>query len=457
MFKLKLNPKELNQLGITLVLVMVLTLIMSIIVLAVLGIGLWAYEQATFYEDYNQALYSAEAGLNYAISKNVTSVWTGPYSAPTTGSIQNASFTVSTSTTVYTGDTVQIISVSTVERLSYRSRIISINLVIRDPWKHFIWQGCEDIPAGSDPTQYPSGYNSTSNGPVYGSGTIGSLEFYRPGWAYAGAKFQPYWSNITSKTVQNAVYIGRDTTIVNITPTIASLTIQTTMPGNTWPTSLRDATGLRVSFDNPSTYTIYGAYTGMLYIQGTINVDQNGPTAGLDIYGQCYAVGGNINITNNANLTVMQVTTQSPASLIVSPTDATGTTYQKYVTIGCIDTTASAFCDSTTDPGAGSIKQQTGNATLYMGSTGNYPSRPYNYPGGVMYVSNSDIKNGQGTDINGVIMMMSNNINGFPSGNFYFDSTVQSDAPILGVDVSLIQGQNVAASSWQELPTGWGL
>ena len=70
----KNSPKGLNQSGVTLVLVMVLTLIMAIIVLAVLGIGLWAYEQATFYEDYNQALASAEAGLNYAISKNVSSL-----------------------------------------------------------------------------------------------------------------------------------------------------------------------------------------------------------------------------------------------------------------------------------------------------------------------------------------------------------------------------------------------
>ena len=439
----KLNKKNYhlmyNKSGVILVLVMVLTLILAIIAFAVLGFGLWAYEQATFYQDYNQALYSAEAGINYAISKATTG--TIPVcSSPSTGNITNAAFYVTSST--YSGPTVMITSTSTVYRLTARSRAVSILFVPGDnPWKHFIWQGCGGAPSGADKTYYPPGSNQSSNGPVYGAGQIGIIQL-------SGGKWLPYWTNLMDSTVQNAVYIGKDTTIINITPTTSSPTYRFTTTGNSLPSWITSSTGLSITVTNPSTYSIYGRYTGMLYVQGTINVGNP-----LFIYGQLYAIGGNINI-DKTDVTVMQVTATSPVSTKVSPTDNAGTSYQKYITIACIDTSANQNCPGTGSPanaGAGNINQSTGNSTLHMGS-----QNPY-LPGGVLFCSNLYAKNGKGTDINGILMIMGNDINGYPSGTYSFDNTVQNDAPILGVDISNITQQSAMAGTWQELPYGWSL
>jgi hypothetical protein len=403
-----------------------------------LAIGLWSYEQATFYEDYNQALYSAEAGINYAISAN-TAGW-GNVGSSSTGNLFNASFYVRSST--LTADTIQIISTATVNRLTYRVRAVSVNIIDRDPWKHFIWQGCSGAPAGKDPTEYPTGYNSTSNGPQYGTGEIGILTYGNSTMPNGGKKWEPYWSKITSKTVPNAIYIGKDTTIVNWTGTAGGYTFQWSTVGNVMPVSIG---GLNITVTNPSTYNIYGTYTGMIYVQGSLNL-----TNSLFVYGQLYAVGGNITI-NKTNLTVMQVTTRSPASAWVAPQDNDGDLFKKYITIAAVDTAATQYCPVSVNNTAGNIKQGTGNSTLHMGSIS--PC----YWGGVLFCSNADLKNGQGTIINGVLMIMDNDINGFPSGDYYYDPTVSQNAPILGISVDNISGKKVLPGTWRELPSDWSL
>ncbi len=432
--------KNATNKGVILMTALVITMILAVVASTILALGLWSYQQATFYEDYNQALYSAEAGINYAISAN-TAGW-GPVSSSSTGSLFNASFYVQSSTMA--GDTIRIVSTATVSRLTNRVRAVSVDVIDQDPWKHFIWQGCSGAPAGRDPTDYPDGYNSTSNGPAYGKGEIGIITYYNAPWAYGGKKWQPYWSKITSKAVPNAIYIGRDTTIVNWTPLAGGVTYQFSTIGNVMPVSI---SGFYLTVVNPTTYRISGNYTGLLYIQGSIVMSDD-----MSIYGQLYAVGGNITI-NKCELTVMQVTTRTPASITVAPQDNEGDSFQKYVTIGCIDTTASYQCPTTgtLNVNAGNIYQGTGNSELHMGSI------TPNYYAGVMFVSNVNFKNGQGTIINGVIMMMSNDINGFPSGDYYYDPTVSDDAPILGIAVDHISGKKVLPGTWRELPSDWSL
>jgi hypothetical protein len=461
-----------HQSGVVLVMVIVLTVILAIIAAAILGFGLWAYEQATFYEDYNQALYSAEAGISFAIASNQSSQWEGPFSSPSTGSISNASFSVVSGKT--NGDIIEVISTATVERLTSRSRSISVEVIFRDPWKHFIWQGCTTEPNGytGDQVEYIDPYNSTTNGPQYGSDSgIGILDLRvpEPSWPDDELKWHPYFSKITSKTVQWALYLGKDTTIINYYTVALGVQQYSTTAfvsgdiSDALPSAIKTAAGLdelNMIAVNDSTYTLFGGYTGMIYVQGTLLVDDPGNEA-LSVYGQVYAVGGNIEIGHNDKLTVHQVTTQSPVSLIVPSYDVEGTSYQQYITIAAIDTVASHLCDDSTDSGMGNLLQLTGNAALQMGNTGyNNAGNPDGTPiyyGGVMFVSNTDFKNGQGTEINGVVMMVDNSINGFASGNYSFDPTVQTDAPILGVDITHLQGRNVKAGTWRELPLNWSL
>jgi len=432
------NNHKASARGVVLITTLIITLLLAIIATTILAIGLWSYEQATFYEDYNQALYSAEAGINYAISAN-TAGW-GNVGCSSTGNLFNASFYVSSSTMA--ADTIRIVSTATVNRLTYRVRAVSVDVIDRDPWKHFIWQGCSGAPAGKDPTEYPTGYNSTSNGPQYGTGEIGILTYGNSTVAGGGKKWEPYWSKITAKIAPNAVYIGADTTIVNYTTSASGLVNQQVGTGN----SSAVVYGLHVTPNGGSSYNVYGSYTGMLYLQGTINV-----TGNLFVYGQVYAVGGNLNIAKNITLTVMQVTTCSPASSSVAPQDKAGDLYKKYITIAAIDTSASQTCASPLNSNAGNIVQSTGNSTLHMGSLS--PC----YWGGVLFCSNADLKNGQGTIINGVLMIMDNDINGFPSGDYYYDPTVSQNAPILGISVDNITGKKVLPGTWRELPSDWSL
>lgn len=297
-------------------------------------------------------------------------------------------------------------------------------------------------PAGKDPTKYPTGYNSTSNGPLYGTGEIGILTYSNSTLSGGGKKWEPYWSKITSKTAPNAVYIGADTTIINWTTSASGSVNQMGLAGN----SLVTFNGLHVTPNGGSSYNVYGSYTGTLYLQGTINV-----TGDLFVYGQVYAVGGNLNIAKNVTLTVMQITTASPASTVVAPHDKAGDLYKKYITIAAIDTTASHQCASPLNSYAGNIKQATGNSMLHMGSI-----TPC-YWGGVLFCSNADLKNGQGTLINGVLMIMDNDINGFPSGSYFYDPTVSQNAPILGIQVDHISGKKVLPGTWRELPSDWSL
>jgi Tfp pilus assembly protein PilX len=115
--------------GVVLITSLIITLLLAVIATTILALGLWSYQQATFYEDYNQALYSAEAGINYAISAN-TAGW-GTVSSSSTGSLFNASFYVRSSTLA--ADTIQIISTATVNRLTYRVRAVSVNVIDQDP------------------------------------------------------------------------------------------------------------------------------------------------------------------------------------------------------------------------------------------------------------------------------------------------------------------------------------
>ena len=439
-----LKAEKYNQ-GVILITVLIISLVLAVIATTILGMGLYSYQQATFYYDYNQALYTAEAGINWCVSRNTASGTFVNFASPSTGPLNYAGFYVQSSTMA--GDTIQIISTATVMRLTPRVRALSMLMIDQSPFKHFIWQGCSGAPSGSDPTEYPDGYNSTNNGPIYGTGEIGRVNWGIANWPYGGKKFQPYFSKITAKRVPNAIYMGRDTTFINWTPTAGGPTYQFSTIGNTLPSWFSSTVkGLHVEVNGPGDYNVYGKYTGLLYLQGTVHVGDP-----LYIYGQFYVVAGNIDI-NKTNLTVMQVTAQNPASGIIREYDNDTTSYQQYVTIACLDTTAPYTCPTTsTNPNAGNVTQQTGNSTLQMGDIGT----PFYY-GGLMFISNADFKNGQGTNINGVMMMMDNDINGFPSGEYFFDPTVDTDRP-LGIDISYISGKRSLTGTWREIPTTWGL
>ncbi len=435
--------KDATNKGVILMTALVITMILAVVASTILALGLWSYQQATFYEDYNQALYSAEAGINHAVATDLPGGST--LSVSSTGHLFNASYFVTATTLA--GGTTNYVSTATVRRLTNRVRTVSVNALNDNPWKHFIWQGCGNEPAGNyvDKIGYPVPYNKTTNGPKFDANSIGILTYYNPPWPNGGKKWQPYWSKITSKAVPNAIYIGRDTTIVNWTPIAGGVTYQFSTIGNVMPVSI---SGFNISTVDSSTYRISGHYTGLLYVQGSIEMYDD-----MSVYGQLYAVGGNISIKNKSTLTVMQVTTRSPASLTVAPQDNEGDSFQKYVTIACIDTTASYLCSDSTfsNPNAGSIKELGGNCELHMGSL------TPNYPAGVLFISNYQLKNGQGTIINGVIMLMNNNINGFASGDYYYDPSVNTDAPILGLDISHISTIGVVNKTWRELPSDWSL
>lgn len=442
--------------GVILLVVMIVTLILAVVATTLLGMGLFSLQQATFYQDYNQALYTAESGLNYAIAHGLSSGLT----SSTTGTINNASFYVISST--ISGDTIRLMSTSTVYRLTSRVRAVSIDVSTRDPWKHMIWQANSDQPAGKDPTKYPNGYNSTSNGPEFGEGKIGIISYSTPGWPYGGKKFEPYWERILNETIPNAVYIGRDTTIINWRHTSSGSVHQWTGPGNTLPTWFSSSVkGLSVTVTNPTTYNVYGAYTGLLYIQGTMNITN---TKGLFVYGQVYVVNGNINI-NKTLMTVFKITTQSPASSVVSPTDTEGVPYTKYLTIACLDPYAPTTIDpnlntSSLNQNAGVIDVPSGNSGIKMGQIGS--TGIPDYPGGAMYISNISKKNGNGVMIYGSVMELANDINGWPAGNktdcgWKYDPSVSANSPILGVDVSFLTDKNVLPKTWRELPVSWSL
>ncbi|MDI6785001.1 MAG: hypothetical protein QME64_13025, partial [bacterium] len=274
-------------------------------------------------------------------------------------------------------------STGTVTRIRSVHRVVQVRIIPGDsPWNHMLWVGGNTVPAGNDPSTYPAGYNSTTNGPVYN-------KQYIPRYTLDTAnRWTPYYSIATSP---GNLFLSKTTTIGNL----GGLTIN-------WSGNI---------------CTMRGTYTGLVYVEGGIYMSNP-----MTINGTLIGIGGNITI-NKTNLTVNQNTAR-----------------MNYVTLACIDTTASDdFSTWTTNPNAGRIIQATGNATLTV-------------RGGAVYCSGIYAKNGQGTNIDGVVVAMGAAIHGFPSGNYLFDPDVYLNPP-LGFDLSRFNTlRQIASKSWREIP-----
>ncbi|MCX7920163.1 MAG: hypothetical protein N3A72_11280 [bacterium] len=375
------NITKSNRTGSALVLAVMMCLLMLVLAMTLIGFAYFTSEQAYFYHDYAQALYTAEAGLNRVIASADTS-----NNIYLTGSLDTAQFANCRYYAYYsrgTGTYAIASSRGTVTRLRSVHRIVLVQVIPGDsPWNHMIWGGGNTIPAGNDPTTYPPGYNSTTNGPVYNKQYIPRYTLDSTG------KWTPYYQ--ISTTSPNC-FLSRTTTI-----------------GST--------AGLTYSWSG-NVCTIRGTFTGLIYVEGSIMVSD-----GLTVNGTLISVGGNITI-DKSNITINQNTTR-----------------MNYVSLACIDTTATDnFSTWTTNPNAGRIIQSTGNATLIV-------------RGGAVYCSGIYAKNGQGTDIDGVIVCMGADINGFPSGSYQFDPDVHLNPP-LGFDMSRFTSRKqIASKSWRELP-----
>ncbi|MFB3894857.1 MAG: hypothetical protein ACE14V_00990 [bacterium] len=374
------NGMRHSQNGSTLVVTLMITMLMLVMAMALIGFAYFTSEQSYFYHDYAQALYTAEAGLNRLVVSSVA----GSYIYLTDSVGNNYCNFYAFATTAYGTNTIYATSTGIVTRIRSVHRIVQVAMIPGDsPWNHMLWVGGNTVPAGSDPSSYPAGYNSTTNGPVYN-------KQYIPRYTLdAEGKWTPYYEIATS---------GTPNVYMNSTTVIGS------------------PTGLTYSWSG-NVCTMRGTFTGVLYIEGTLNL-----TNALTVNGSLIVVGGNINI-NKTTLTVNQ-----------------DSTHMNYVSLACIDTTATDdFTTWTSDVNAGNINQGTGNSTLTV-------------DGGAVYCSNIYAKNGQGTNINGVVVCMGANINGFPSGDYLFDPTV-SQYPPLGFDLSRFNTlRQIASKSWRELP-----
>jgi hypothetical protein len=380
--------------GSTLVITLMITMLMMVMAMALIGYAYFTSEQAYFYHDYSQALYTAEAGLNQLVVSGSTSA--AFYITDTVGSNNARFYTYSYPTTIGTISYVYAVSTGEVTRVRSVHRIIQVQIIPGDsPWNHMLYVGGNTVPAGSDPSAYPPGYNSTTNGPMYNKQYIPRYILDTSG------NWIPYYDLSTSA---GNLYLSPATTIG--------------IP-----------TGLTKSWAGNGC-NMYGAYSGILYLNGTLNIPAN---QHLYIYGSLVVVGGNINILNNASLTVVR-----------------NLSHMDYATLACIDTNApDDFSTWTPDVNAGNINQGTGNATLTVRPPIGTPAPT---GGGAIYCSNIYAKNGQGTNINGVIVGMGTNINGFPSGNYLFDPTVAQNPP-LGFDLSkCMTKRQIASRSWREIP-----
>lgn len=368
------------QNGSTLVVTLMITMLMLVMAMALIGFAYFTSEQSYFYHDYSQALYTAEAGLNRLVLSSATS---GIFYANDTVGSNNCHF-YAFATTNYSTNTIYAISTGIVTRVRSVHRIVQVAMIPGDsPWNHMLWVGGNTIPAGRDPSTYPTGYNSTTNGPVYNKQYIPQYTLDAEG------KWTPYYEIATS---------GSPNTYMNSTSVIGS------------------TSGLTYSWSG-NVCTMRGTFTGVLYIEGSLYMKND-----LTINGSLIVVGGNINI-DKCTLTVNQ-----------------DTNHMNYVSVACIDTTATDdFTTWTSDASAGNINLGTGISTMTVN-------------GGAVYCSNIYAKNGQGTDIDGVIVCMGANINGFPSGDYLFDPDVYLNPP-LGFDLSRFNTlRQIASRSWRELP-----
>lgn len=385
-------PKHRKETGSTLVLALMISLLMLVMATALIGFAYFSSQQSYFYHDYAQALYTAEAGLNRIVASTSTSGTI--YITDTVGSNNARFYTIAT--TAYSTGTIYAISTGVVSRIRSVHRIVQVAMIPGDsPWNHMLYVGGNTIPAGNDPTTYPAGYNSTTNGPVYNKRYVPLVILNSEN------HWEPYYSIATS-------------------------------PGNLYlnsTTAIGSTAGLTISWSG-NVCNIYGTYNGVIYVDGSILIDKNRT---LTVYGTLISIGGNINIDQNASLVVIR-----------------NLSHLDYVTLACIDTTCSDdFNTWTSDPSAGNINQLTGNSLLTVEPpTGTPPPTG----GGAVYCSNIYAKNGQGTNINGVICGMGTNINGFPSGSYNFDPTVAQNPP-LGFDLTkCMKKRQIASKTWRELP-----
>lgn len=364
-----------KETGSTVVLAVVLSLLMLLMATALIGFAYFTSQQAYFYHDYAQALYAAEAGLNRLVAVTTTVTFV----TDTVGSANSHFYAYSYSTT---GGFTYAISTGEVMRIRSVHRIVQVKIIPGDsPWNHMIFDGGPYTLNGGDPSTYPPGYNSTTNGPK-------DNQRYIPRYIIDTAcHWIPYYDIATST---GNLFLSKTTTI-----------------GST--------AGLTISWSG-NNCNISGTYNGLIYVEGTIYM--NTP---LTVNGSLIAVGGNID-DDKTLLTVNQ-----------------DTMHMDYVALAAIDTTASDdYTSWTPNLDAGNIIQGTGNSLITVN-------------GGAVYCSNIYSKNGQGSDINGVIVGMSAVINGFPSGTYEFDPDVYLHPP-LGFDISKFNKRQIASKSWRELP-----
>jgi hypothetical protein len=379
-------PRHSSETGSVLVLAVMISLLMLIMATTLIGFAYFTSQQSYFYHDYAQALYAAEAGLNRIVAtpSNATYLWL----TDTVGS-NNCNYYAAAST--YANGTIYATSTGVVSRIRSVHRIVQVQMTPADsPWNHMLWGGGDEQPAGNDPSQYPSGYNSTTNGPKY-------TQRYIPRYLLDSANhWTPYYGFSTDSP--GNLFISRTTTI---------------------PTTGSNTTQLTISWSG-NVCNIYGTYNGLIYIQGGILIDKNRT---LTVNGTLISIGGNIDVDNNAWLIINQ-----------------NITHMDYVSLACIDTTASDdFTTYVENPNAGNINQLTGNAYLTVN-------------GGTVYCSAIYNKNGTGTNINGVVVGMGFDIDGWPSGTFIFDPDVYLNPP-LGFDISkIVTLRQIASKSWRELP-----
>lgn len=380
--KADIRVQKNKQKGTVLILALVFSLLMLIMATGLIGLAYFSSQQAYFYQDYAQALYAAEAGLNRLVADTTGSASLFVHSTVGSANCQFTAYTYTVGTITYA------ISTGEVTRLRTIHRIIQVKIIPGDsPWNHMIWQGGSDVPAGSDPSTYPSGYNSTTNGPKFGQN-------YIPKYILdAENHWVPYYSIATSS---GNLFLSQTTTI-----------------GST--------AGLTISWSG-DVCNIYGTYNGLIYVEGSVLIDKN---KSFTVKGTLISIGGNIQFNQNATLTINQ-----------------DSAHMNYVSLACIDTTASddyTLCPNPLNPNAGNINLEQGNCNLIVN-------------GGAVYCSNIYAKNGAGTNINGVISCMSNNINGFPSGDYTFDPDVYLNPP-LGFDLSRFTSKRqIASRTWRELP-----
>lgn len=389
---MKNNKKDKGQ---VLAIIIIVSVLLVLIATALIGFAMYSYSQATFYTDYSDALYVAEAGLNYLVAQIGSSGSFSTFYSDTVGTA-NRRFAVgfySTGTTLYAEST------GIIYRIRPLSRVVQVQLEVDSPWNHFMYVGGTEAPAGRDPTNYPPPYNSTNNGPLFGQRYIPMPEIGISSIDSTINRFLPYYDKVLNG---EGLFLDRNTTIGTV------------------------PSGLQYYWQG-NTCILRGTYTGILYVNGNL-ATRSGWGNTLTINGSLIVVGGNIEVGKNTRITVNQNTSK-----------------MNYVSIACIDTTLpqSLACDTASwinNPYAGNILQQTGNAELWVN-------------GGLIWCSNIYLKDGQGTNIRGILVSMGMNINGFPSGSYTFDPNVYLNQP-LGFDISrcLRPMARLKPGSWRELP-----